>query len=64
MAVVTRYICMADGCDFCDNDEENAKRHAEQYGDKHDLIKIEYDSYYKTLKAKIIDTNTINTQLT
>ncbi len=51
MATVIRYICIAEGCDFCDNDEENAERHAEQYKDKHDLIKIEYDSYYKTLKA-------------
>jgi hypothetical protein len=54
---------MAEGCDFCDNDEENAERHAEQYGDNHDLIKIEYDTYSKRLKAKIIDSNTINAQL-
>jgi len=54
---------MAEGCDFCDNDEENAERHAEQYGDSHDLIKIEYDTYSKRLKAKIIDSNTINAQL-
>ncbi|OQB06413.1 MAG: hypothetical protein BWY19_00224 [bacterium ADurb.Bin212] len=61
--IVTRYVCMAEGCDFCDNDEENAERHAEQYGDSHDLIKIEYDTYSKRLKAKIIDSNTINAQL-
>lgn len=63
MTLVIRYVCMADGCDFCDNDEENAERHAEQRGDNHDLIKIEYDSYSKRLKAKIIDSNTISTQL-
>jgi len=59
---VVRFVCMADGCDFCDNDEEMAERHAEQYGDNHDLLKIEYDSYYKKAKVKIIDTNTINTE--
>lgn len=53
---------MADGCDFCDNDEENAERHAEQNGDSHDLLRVEYDPYYKKAKVKLIDTNTINTE--
>lgn len=62
MAVI-RFVCVAEGCDFCDNDETNARRHAEQHGDNHDLLRIEYDAYSKRVKAKIIDTNTINTQL-
>jgi len=60
--IVVRYICMADGCDFCDNDEENAERHAEQNGDSHDLLRVEYDPYYKKAKVKLIDTNIINTE--
>lgn len=61
MAIIIRYVCMAEGCDFCDNDEENAERHAEQYGDKHDLLKIEFDDYYKRAKVKVINTDQINT---
>lgn len=62
--MITRYVCMANGCDFCDDNKENAERHAEQWGDKHDLLKIEYDEYYKKAEVKIINTDAINTETT
>ncbi len=62
MATILRYVCVADGCKFCEDDEESAENHAEQWGDSHDILKVEYDPYYKKAKVKFIDTNTINTE--
>ena len=56
----TRYMCTYSGCDFCDNDEENAERHSESYGNDHDLLRIEFDKNYKTVKAKFIDNSNLS----
>lgn len=61
MATVSRFVCMAEGCDFCDNDEANAQRHAKQYGDKHDLMHVEYDPYSKHANVQVIDITSVNT---
>lgn len=61
--MITRFVCMANGCDFCDDNEENAEKHAEQWGDKHDLLRIDYDDYYKKAKVKLINTDTISTEI-
>lgn len=58
---MTRYVCVADGCDFCDNDEERAEQHSTSFGDKHDLLKVEYDPNYRKASVRLIDNTTIAT---
>lgn len=59
--IVTRFLCVAEGCDFCDNDEERAEEHSKSYGDQHDLLKVEYDPYYKKATVHLLDNSSIST---
>jgi hypothetical protein len=56
---IVRYVCVADNCSFCSDTDDEFESHAASLGERHDALKIEYDTYYKKAKVTLIDNNNI-----
>ena len=56
---IIRYLCTEAYCSFCTSREEDAEKHAEQYGENHDILYVEFDRDYNTGKMRLIDNKNV-----